>query len=129
MSDDLCWSHWPPDPTELWCYELGPTRKAWACRRYRTARVDGENATTSWQVGYVDLFEVDLSIERSRFGVIEISPRGENPVAVATETYDPSVPDGRQFRPAIAPSTRHGPAIPDGGCICTGHVAVDADTP
>ena len=105
------------------------TRNAWACRRYRTARVDGENATTSWQVGYVYLLEVDLSIEQSQFDVLEISPRDENSVVVATEAYDPSVPDGGQFRAAIARSIGHGPAFSDGGCICSGHVAINADAP
>ena len=83
----------------------------------------------SWQIGYVELFEIDFSIEHSDFGVLEIFPSGENFVIVATDAYDPSVPAGSKFRPAIAPSTGHGPAFPDGGRNCTGNMAVDADAP
>jgi len=83
----------------------------------------------SRQVGYVELFEIDFSIERSHFGVLEIFPSAENFAIVATDAYDPSAPAGSQFRPAIAASTGHGPVFPDGGRLCIGYVAVDADAP
>ena len=84
---------------------------------------------TSWQVGHVELLEVDLSIERGRFGILQLFRRDENPVVIATEPYDPSALGGSKFRPAIAPSAGHGPAFSDGGCICTGDVAVNANAP
>jgi hypothetical protein len=83
----------------------------------------------SWQVGHVELLEVDLSIERGYFGILQLFRRDENPVVVATEPYDPSTPSGGKFRPAIAPSDGHGPAFPDGGCICLAYVGANADTP
>jgi hypothetical protein len=92
-------------------------------------RVDRENATTNWQVGHVELFEVDLAMERGCFGILQLFRRDENPVVIATQPYDPSAPGGSKFRPAIASSAGHGPAFPDGGCICIGYVAVNADTP
>jgi hypothetical protein len=84
---------------------------------------------TSWQIGHVELFEVDLSIERGYFGILQLFRRDENPVVIATEPYDPSTPGGSKFHPAIAPSAGHGPAFSDGGCICMGYVGANADTP
>jgi hypothetical protein len=84
---------------------------------------------TSWQVGHVELLEVDLSINRGRFGVLQFFLGNENPVVVATQPYDPSASGGGKFRPAITASAGHGLAFPDGGCIRTGYVAVDANTP
>ena len=67
---DLCWLRLPPDLTELVVLSVTVDRKTWACRRYCTAWVDSENALTRWQVRFVELLEVDFSVERSRFGVL-----------------------------------------------------------
>src|SRR5262249_4111590 len=84
---------------------LGRTRKTWTCRRYYTTWVDSENALTSWQVGYVELLEVDFSVERSRFSVLEVFPRRKNPVVATAEPYDPSAPTGSKCGPTMFPST------------------------
>lgn len=84
---------------------------------------------TSWQVGYVEPLEVELSVERSRFGVLEVFPRRENPVVATKEPYDPSAPTGSKCGSTIVSSTGHGPAFPDGGGNCTSNGVVNTDAP
>ena len=119
------------DRTRAYCSEnvLRPTRKTWACRRYYTAWVDSENALTSWQVRYVELLEIDFSVECSRFDVLEVFPRRKNPVVATAEPYGPSAPTGSKCGPTIVPSTGHGPAFPDGGGNCVSNGVANTDAP